>query len=120
MPNPPAFSSKKALILAALVARTGYEIIFSVAAIKDLRGLKGNVRLHIRKAIAENLKYEPIKNSNAQISSLQHLSQVQYQMAVDNFCIFYTVTETTVEILAILPKSKAKSWLEKMGEIEEF
>lgn len=119
MTNPPAFPSKKALILAALLARASYEIIFSVGAIKDLRGLKGNVRPHLRKTIAEKLKYEPIKNSNAQISRLQNLSQVQYQMAVDEFCIFYTVTETTVEILAILPKSQAKGWLEKMGKIEE-
>jgi len=30
--------------------------------------------------------------------------------------IFYDVVEATVEILAIIPKSKAAEWLEEMGE----
>jgi hypothetical protein len=37
-------------------------------------------------------------------------------LRVDEIRIFYDVVEATVEVLAIIPKSKAAEWLEEMGE----
>jgi hypothetical protein len=33
--------------------------------------------------------------------------------------VFYDVTEDSVEVLAIVPKSEAAEWLEKAGEPDE-
>jgi hypothetical protein len=33
--------------------------------------------------------------------------------------VFYDVSEDTVEVLAIVPKSKAGEWLERYGESDE-
>lgn len=33
--------------------------------------------------------------------------------------MFYDVTEDTVEVLAIIPKSDADEWLERYGESDE-
>jgi hypothetical protein len=33
-------------------------------------------------------------------------------------CVFYDVTETYVEILAIVPKSEAETWLSETGQPE--
>jgi mRNA interferase RelE/StbE len=37
----------------------------------------------------------------------------------DDVRVFYDVTETVVEVLAIVPKSEAQAWLEGYGESDE-
>jgi hypothetical protein len=37
-------------------------------------------------------------------------------LRVDEIRVFYDVVEVTLEVLAIIPKSKAAEWLEEMGE----
>jgi hypothetical protein len=37
----------------------------------------------------------------------------------DDVRVFYDVTEDTVEVLAIVPKSEANEWLERYGETDE-
>ncbi len=44
------------------------------------------------------------------------LSRPQYRLRVDEIRVFYDVMEVTVEVLAIVPKSKATEWLEEVGE----
>jgi hypothetical protein len=36
-------------------------------------------------------------------------------LRVDEIRVFYDVVETTVKVLAIIPKSRATEWLEEMG-----
>jgi len=37
-------------------------------------------------------------------------------LRVEEIRVFYDVAETTVEVLAIIPKSKTGEWLKEMGE----
>jgi len=39
----------------------------------------------------------------------------EYRIRVGEIRIFYDVIENTVEILAIVPKSKASEWLDEVG-----
>ena len=54
--------------------------------------------------------------SKSRIKKLRGMSRPQYRLRVDEIRVFYDVVEATVEVLAIIPKSKATEWLEKMGE----
>jgi hypothetical protein len=49
---------------------------------------------------------------------LQGISRPQYRLLVGEIRVFYDVVDTAVEILAIVPKSKAAAWLEELGEKE--
>ena len=40
------------------------------------------------------------------------MTQPQYRLRVDDIRVFYDVTENTVEVLAIVPKSEASAWLD--------
>ena len=95
-----------------------YEIILAPEAINDLLGLKANVRATVREAIEVHLRHEPTKTSKARIKRLRGLSRPQYRLRVADVRVYYDVTEGTVEILAIIPKSEADAWLKKAGEPE--
>ena len=56
--------------------------------------------------------------SRSRIKRLRELSRPQYRLRVDEVRIFYDVAGDIVEILAIVPKSKAEAWLRKAGESE--
>ncbi|HET9619619.1 MAG TPA: type II toxin-antitoxin system RelE/ParE family toxin [Pseudolabrys sp.] len=92
-----------------------FEIILAPEAVEDFRGLKANVRAAVRDALGRHLRHEPRKLSRARIKRLRGLSRPQYRLRVDDVRIFYDVTETTVEILAILSKSEVEEWLTRHG-----
>jgi mRNA-degrading endonuclease RelE of RelBE toxin-antitoxin system len=56
--------------------------------------------------------------SRSRIKRLRGLRQPQYRLRVGDVRIFYDVTETTVEVLAIVTKSEAESWLAEYGNPE--
>ena len=92
-----------------------FEIILAPEAVEDFRGLKANVRAAVRDALGVHLRHEPRKLSRARIKRLRGLSRPQFRLRVDDVRIFYDVTETTVEILAILSKSEVEEWLARHG-----
>jgi len=96
-----------------------YEIVLAPEAVDDLRGLKANVRAAVRDAIAQHLWYEPTRTSKSRIKRLRGLSRPQYRLRVEDMRIFYDVIETTVEVLAIVPKDEAEAWLGKFGGPDE-
>jgi mRNA-degrading endonuclease RelE of RelBE toxin-antitoxin system len=97
-----------------------YEITLAPEAAEDLRCLKANVRAQVHDAIERHLRHEPTKTSKARIKRLRGLSRPQYRLRVgDDVRVFYDVTEDTVEVLAIVPKSEANEWLERYGETDE-
>jgi hypothetical protein len=51
----------------------------------------------------------------SRIKRLRGLRRPQYRLRVNDIRVFYDVTETTVEILAILDKPTAQAWLERAG-----
>jgi len=92
-----------------------YEIIFSPEAVNDFRHLKARDLSIIRDIIEEHLRQEPTKVSKSRIKRLKGTSRPQFRLRVSEFRIFYDVTETAVEILAIIPKLKASEWLKQEG-----
>jgi mRNA-degrading endonuclease RelE of RelBE toxin-antitoxin system len=47
----------------------------------------------------------------SRIKRLRGIRRPQYRLRVGEVRVFYDVSEPTVEILAIVPKSEADSWL---------
>jgi mRNA-degrading endonuclease RelE of RelBE toxin-antitoxin system len=93
-----------------------YEIVLAPEAARDLKRLKAHVRAEVKDALDKHLRYEPVKVSKSRIKRLRGLSHPQYRLMVGEIRVFYDIKGHVVEVLAIVPKSKAASWLEEMGE----
>lgn len=92
-----------------------FEIILAPEAIADLRKLKANLRTAIREALETHLRHEPTKTSRSRIKRLRGLSRPQYRLRVEEVRVFYDVSGSTVEVLAIVTKSEAETWLAQFG-----
>ena len=95
-----------------------YDIVLAPEAAEDFRALKASLRSNVRGALEAHLRHAPTKASKSRIKRLRGLSRPQYRLRVDEIRIFYDVTDTTVEILAIVPKSEAASWLAQFANPE--
>ncbi len=93
-----------------------YEIVFAPEAVEDFKRLSARNRSILKSKIEKHLRNEPKKKSKSRIKRLRGLRKPQYRLRVDEFRIFYDVVETSVEILAIIPKSRVLEWLDKYGE----
>lgn len=97
-----------------------YDIVLAPEAVEDLENFKANARAAVRDGIEQHLRHEPTKASKSQIKRLRGFSQPQYRLRVgDDIRVFYDVSETAVQVLAIVPKSDADAWLAKHGESDE-
>jgi mRNA-degrading endonuclease RelE of RelBE toxin-antitoxin system len=88
-----------------------FDVVLAPAAVKELRGLRADIRARVRDAIERHLRHEPKRLSKSRIKRLRGLDRPQYRLRVDEVRVFYDVTEATVEILAIVPKAQAAGWL---------
>ncbi|MGQ0681514.1 type II toxin-antitoxin system RelE family toxin [Bradyrhizobium sp.] len=88
-----------------------FEIILAPEAVGDLRRLTANDRATVRAALETHLRHEPEKTSRSRIKRLGGLFRPQSRLRVDDVRVFYDVSGTTVEVLAIVAKSEAESWL---------
>jgi mRNA interferase RelE/StbE len=95
-----------------------FEIVLAPEAVEDFRRLRANVRADIRAALETHLRHEPKKLSRSRIKRLRGLRQPQYRLRVGEIRIFYDVTGTTVQILAIVAKLEADSWLAQFADPE--
>ena len=95
-----------------------FEIILAPEAIADLRKLKANLRTAIREALETHLRHEPTKTSRSRIKRLRGLSRPQYRLRVEEVRVFYDVSGSIVEVLAIVAKSEAETWLAQFGSPE--
>ncbi len=91
-----------------------YEILLAPEAVEDLKSLKANDRAAVRDAIDRHLRHEPRKESRSRIKRLKGLSRPQFRLRVDELRVFYDVTETEVEILAVVIKQGVQDWLERL------
>ena len=98
------------------LARMRYTIIFSPEAIQDLRRLKASHRSAVKQAIETHLRHEPRKESKSRIKRLRVIRRPGYRLRTGEIRVFYDVSESTVEILAIISKSEASSWLQSIQE----
>lgn len=92
-----------------------FEIVLAPEAVEDLRGLRASIRTEVRAAIELHLRHEPRKASRSRIKRLRGISRPQYRLRVGEVRVFYDVSDQAVEVLAIVMKSEAKSWLAQFG-----
>ncbi len=95
-----------------------FEIVLAPEAVEDFWALKAYFRSTVREALEIRLRHEPTKTSRSRIKRLRGLSRPQYRLRVGEVRVFYDVSATTVEVLAIVPKSEAASWLNQFGSRE--
>jgi mRNA-degrading endonuclease RelE of RelBE toxin-antitoxin system len=92
-----------------------FAIILAPEAVEDLKNLKANVRTTVREALETHLRHEPRKTSRSRIKRLRGVSRPRYRLRVDEVRVYYDVSGSTVEVLAIVKKSEAESWLAQFG-----
>jgi mRNA-degrading endonuclease RelE of RelBE toxin-antitoxin system len=95
-----------------------FEIVLAPEAVEDFKRLKAVARATVRAALETHLRHEPEKASRSRIKRLRGLRRPQFRLRVDEVRVFYDVSGTTVEVLAIVPKSEAESWLAQFGNPE--
>ncbi len=112
--NPLDIQEKSGYIIAIM----RYEIMFAPEAIQDLKRLSARNRSIVRDALEKHVRYEPERTSKSRIKRLRGIRRPQYRLRVGEIRVYYDVVEQDVEILAIVTKSKAATWLVEMGESE--
>jgi mRNA-degrading endonuclease RelE of RelBE toxin-antitoxin system len=95
-----------------------FVIVVAPEAVEDLRRLSASARATVRNALETHLRNEPERISRSRIKRLRGLRRPQYRLRVDEVRVFYDVSGTTVEVLAIVAKSEAESWLAQFGSPE--
>jgi len=98
------------------MARMRFAIVLAQEAAEDLRKLTAALRATVREALETHLRHEPTKTSRSRIKRLRGLSRPQYRLRVDEVRVYYDVSGSTVEILAMVAKSEAKSWPAQFGK----
>jgi mRNA-degrading endonuclease RelE of RelBE toxin-antitoxin system len=99
-----------------ILARMRLEIVLAPEAREDYEALSAYDRAIVRDAMEKHLRYEPTKTSRSRIKRLRGMRQPQYRLLVGEHRVFYDATDEAVEVLAIVPKSKAEQRLERFGE----
>ena len=90
-----------------------FEIILAPEAAKSLRRLSGRDRAWVKDSLERHLRHEPRRISKSRIKRLRGLNRPQYRLRVGEIRVFYDVTETAVEVLAIVTKEQAQAWLDE-------
>jgi len=93
-----------------------HEIFLAPEAVADLRRLPAHVRTEVTAAIEKHLRHAPSASSKSRIKKLKGVDHPQYRLRVGEVRVFYDVAESTVEVVAIVPKADAADWLERVGE----
>ena len=88
-----------------------FEIVLAPEAVEDLRRFKASERTAIKEALETHLRHAPTKTSRSRIKRLRGLARPQYRLRVDEVRVFYDVSGSTVEVLAVVAKSEADKWL---------
>lgn len=88
-----------------------FTVVLAPEAVEDLRRLAANVRATVRAALEAHLRHEPGKTSRSRIKRLRGLRRPQYRLRVGEVRVFYDISGTTVEVLAIVAKSEVDAWL---------
>jgi len=95
-----------------------FAIVLAPEAVEDLRRLTANLRATVRAALEIHLRHQPGKTSRSRIKRLRGLRRPQYRLRVGEVRVFYDVSGTTVQVLAIVAKSEAESWLAQFATPE--
>ena len=93
-----------------------YEITLAPEAVQDLKSLEAHDRAKVKDLIELHLRHTPTKVSKSRIKKLRGLRHPQFRLRIDDIRVFYDVEDESVQILAIIPKSKTSQCLEQAGE----
>ena len=88
-----------------------HAIVLAPEAVEDFKALRANIRAEVKTALETHLRHEPAKASRSRIKKLRGLRRPQYRLRVGDIRVFYDISGATVEILAIVAKSEAQTWL---------
>ena len=97
------------------MVRMRFEIVLAPGAVRELRALPSPVRARARGGIERHLRREPRKRSKSRIKRLRGMSRPQFRLRIDDVRVFYDVKDGTVEVLAVISKEQAESWLDAEG-----
>jgi mRNA interferase RelE/StbE len=92
-----------------------FAILLAPEAVEDLRRLKASERTAVKEALEIHSRHEPAKTSRSRIKRLRGIARPQYRLRVEEVRVFYDVSGSAVEVLAIVPKPEAGSWLARFG-----
>jgi mRNA interferase RelE/StbE len=95
-----------------------FAVVLAPEAVEDLRRLTASVRATVRATLETHLRHEPEKTSRSRIKRLRGLLRPQYRLRVGEVRVFYDVSGTTVEVLAIVAKSEADAWRAQFADPE--
>jgi len=95
-----------------------FAIVLAPEAVEDLRRLTAHIRATVRSVLETHLRHEPEKTSRRRIKRLRGMRRPQYRLRVSEVRVFYDVSGKSVEVLAIVAKSEAESWLAQFGNLE--
>jgi mRNA-degrading endonuclease RelE of RelBE toxin-antitoxin system len=95
-----------------------YAIVVAPSAGRELRALVAHVRARVADQLERHLRHEPTKVSKSRIKRLRGLSRPQFRLRIDDIRVFHDITDTAVEILAIISKAQAAGWLQEQGQPE--
>ena len=95
-----------------------FEIVLAPSAVDELGTLPAHVRARVRDGIERHLRHEPRKVSRSRMKRLRGMSRPQFRLRIDGVRVFYDVKDRTVEVLAVIGKEQAQSWLEAEGKAD--
>jgi mRNA interferase RelE/StbE len=75
-------------------------------------------RDHETSLVEKHLRHEPKKESQSRIKRLKGLSKPQYRLRIVDIRVFYDVTPSQVEVLAIVSKEGSQKWLNEQAKHE--
>jgi mRNA interferase RelE/StbE len=76
------------------------------------------VTLYVHSAAGAAKKRAGGAAADSRIKKLRGLRRPQYRLRVGDIRVFYDLSGTTVQVLAIVAKSEAESWLAQFGNPE--
>jgi mRNA interferase RelE/StbE len=92
-----------------------YEIVVAPEAARAFAALEAFQRSEVRDGLERHLRNEPTRVSKSRIKRLRGLRRPQYRLRVGEVRVFYDVTSSAVEVLAIVTKDEASRWLADEG-----
>ena len=92
-----------------------YEIVLAPEAVEALRRLRAQERTAVTNAMETHLRNQPGTTSRSRIKRLRGLSRPQYRLRVGEVRVFYDISGSVVEVLAIVSKTEVDEWLAQFG-----
>jgi mRNA interferase RelE/StbE len=96
-----------------------FEIVLAPSAVAAYKKLPARFRAEVRDALETYLRHQPTTVSRSRIKRLRGLTRPQYRLRVGEIRVFYDVGGDQVQVLAIVTKAQAESWLAQKGVSHE-